>query len=132
MSADKQGQTGDTNMHIDLQYTAQLRIKAVHYPESKLHDHRGWHLQSAAFDQSLQNVVHRAANKQREELCECVFLDGFFFYYLVRSSQKTKTFNIQEIIFTINKSAGFFFILSLKKKSQNFACKKFPEPNVTF
>lgn len=71
-------QTADTSTHIDLQHAAQMEIRVTHYPEHKLHDHRGWDLQSAAFDQSLQNVVHRAANKQREEVCECVW-EGFLF-----------------------------------------------------
>lgn len=31
----------DTNMHTDQQYAAQLKIKAIHYPVHKLHDHRG-------------------------------------------------------------------------------------------
>lgn len=31
----------DTNTHTDQQYVAQLKIKAIHYPVHKLHDHRG-------------------------------------------------------------------------------------------
>lgn len=72
-----------TNKHrLEIQTQALIystKIKAAHYPESKLHDHRGWDLQSAAFDQSLQNVVHRAANRKTERVCECILLDGFYF-----------------------------------------------------
>lgn len=43
---------------------------------NKWHDQRGRDVRSAAFDQSLQYVVHWAAKKQRGGVWGCVFLEG--------------------------------------------------------
>lgn len=101
------------NRHNDLQYIAQLKIKAAHYLLPKLYDHRGWDLQSAAFDQSFQNVVHGAANKHREEVwvCACVSAMLWDSHVLIRNKQ---TFNIQtttQICTSCDCKAGIVFSL---------------------
>lgn len=111
--ADKQIQTGDANTHIDLHYTVQLKIKAIRYPTDKLRDHRGWDLQSAAFDQSLQNVVHCAANKQRDAVCELPFA-----ILWDPPRLKGKTFNIQAAA-SQHIFSSSINLLALKKQTKN-------------
>lgn len=77
------------NTHT-LIYSTQLNCRSKQYiiPRTNCMITEDEDLQSAAFDQSLQNVVHRAANKQREEVCvrECVFVKVLCSHYPVRSS----------------------------------------------